>query len=164
MRLLAILPVFLVISLAAPAFATSGGKAALRWPGETYPFEIVSREGKTHKFQLEIAAAPQEQARGLMFRESMPEDHGMLFVFGHEAVRTFWMRNTLIPLDILFLDVDGRIVKIHENAKPKDETQISSELPVFAAIEINGGAARKRGIAVGDTALHQMFGNLPEAP
>lgn len=120
----------------------------------------IRGEGKAiHDFTVEVAVTPEELAQGLMFRKTMPKDHGMLFVFGNEAMRTFWMKNTLIPLDIIFVDADGKIVKIHENAKPLDETPISSDLPVFAAIELNGGMAKHFGLVVGDEVRHDTFGN-----
>lgn len=128
-------------------------------PGKTQIVEISGDNGKYYKFDIELAVTPEEQARGLMFRKSMPGSHGMMFVFENEALRTFWMRNTLIPLDILFLDADGKIVKIHENAKPLDETQIPSGAPVLAAIELNGGTAARLGILPGNIAHHDTFGN-----
>lgn len=100
-------------------------------------------------FTLEVADEPHEQEVGLMFRESMPVDRGMIFVFPNEQVRSFWMRNTLIPLDILYLDSDGRIVSI-KTMKPKDETPISSEKRARYAIEVNAGVARGLGLKVGD--------------
>lgn len=124
------------------------------------PLSIVPSSGKVLTFHVEIAATPEEHAQGLMFRTAMPQDRGMLFVFGTEGVRSFWMRNTLIPLDILFIDPDGKIVKIHENAKPYDETLLSSEVPAFAALELNGGSASRSGIAVGDTVRHEIFDNV----
>lgn len=127
--------------------------------GTTQAIEITGKDGKARKLDVELAVTPEEQAHGLMFRKSMPENHGMMFVFGNESLRTFWMKNTLISLDILFLNADGKIVKIHENAKPLDETRIPSEEPVFAAIELNGGAAARLGISAGDIVHHDTFGN-----
>lgn len=147
-----------------PAFAgKNGGEGSSLTASDateqTQAIEIAGKDGRTYKFDIEIAVTPEEQARGLMFRKAMPENHGMMFVFGNEASRTFWMKNTLIPLDILFLDADGKIVKIHENAKPLDETQIPSGMPVFAAIELNGGTAARLGIVSGNIVRHDTFGN-----
>lgn len=128
-------------------------------PGKTQTVEISGDNGKSYKLDIELAVTPEEQMRGLMFRKSMPENHGMMFVFENETPRTFWMKNTLIPLDILFLDADGKIVKIHENARPLDETQIPSGAPVLAAIELNGGTAARLGIISGNIVHHDTFGN-----
>ena len=99
-------------------------------------------------FQLEVAATHSDRQHGLMYRESMPADHGMIFVFEDEAVRSFWMRNTKIPLDILYLNATGGIVSIRQ-LKPMDETSVSSEYPAKFAIELNEGAAAKAGVREG---------------
>ncbi|MEM7488147.1 MAG: DUF192 domain-containing protein [Pseudomonadota bacterium] len=104
----------------------------------------------TVRFDTELALTPQEQARGLMFREEMARLSSMLFVFPAARERGFWMRNTLLPLDIIFLDDAGTITRIHENAVPLDETVIRSEGPARAVLEINGGLAADLGLAVGD--------------
>lgn len=100
-------------------------------------------------FTLEIANTPAARERGLMFRQSMPEDHGMIFVFPDQAVRRFWMRNTRIPLDIIFVNSDQTIVAI-EPMKPFDESGTSSRRPAKYAIELNRGMAEKAGVKVGD--------------
>lgn len=102
------------------------------------------------RFKVELARTPAEQARGLMFREEMPPLSGMLFVYPHEADVSFWMRNTLIPLDMIFIDDEGRILRVHENAVPGDETPIPAGAPALAVLEINGGAARRFGLEAGD--------------
>lgn len=100
------------------------------------------------KFTLEIADDNAERQQGLMHRESMPADHGMIFVFPDAAERQFWMKNTLIPLDILYLDAGGKVVTIRQ-LKPLDETGVRSWFPARYAIELNEGAAEKAGIRVG---------------
>ena len=120
---------------------------------------IRTQDGKDHYFSIELAIHPEEQARGLMFRKSMPQMHGMLFVFNSSVQRSFWMKNTLIPLDIIFLAENGRINHIHHNAKPLDESMISSLGPAFAVLEINGGMSHELGLNVGDTILHTAFKN-----
>jgi uncharacterized protein len=103
-------------------------------------------------FRVEVARNHASQANGLMFRKSMPEDAGMLFVYGEpQRIVRMWMRNTLIPLDMLFIDARGVIVHLHENAKPRDETVISSRYNVSSVVELNGGMIKKHGISVGDT-------------
>jgi len=113
--------------------------------------------GKPVGFDVEVALTPKQQIQGLMNRESMPEDAGMLFMFNKEAERGFWMKNTLIPLDIIFIKQDGRIHHIHSNAKPHDLTSIKSKGPVIAVLEINGGLSQELGIKVGDVIHHPFF-------
>jgi uncharacterized membrane protein (UPF0127 family) len=117
---------------------------------------IQSKSGK-HTFQVEIAATPVAQEIGLMYREHLEPDHGMLFEMEKERITAFWMKNTLIPLDMLFIAQDGTIKGIHENATPKSLESISSEVPVSGVLEINGGLAKKLGIAVGDRVIHSFF-------
>jgi uncharacterized protein len=100
-------------------------------------------------FTLEVADTDPLRERGLMFRTSMPEDHGMIFVFPEERDRGFWMENTLIPLDILYLDAKGTVVSI-KTMKPKDRTSVPSDGPAMYAIELNAGVAAKTGVKPGD--------------
>jgi hypothetical protein len=118
---------------------------------------IEGNAGGRHSFEVEIASTPAEEEIGLMFREQMAPDHGMLFEMGRTAMTSFWMKNTLIPLDMLFIAADGVIETIHENAVPKSLTGISSEVPVAAVLEINGGRAKELGIGVGDQVIHPYF-------
>lgn len=109
-------------------------------------------------FQVEVADEPQKRAQGLMFVESMPTLSGMLFVYEAPQRASFWMRNTLIPLDMLFADETGLITRIHPDAIPGDETPIDGGNDVTAVLEINGGLAARLGIAEGDTLQHPSFG------
>lgn len=109
-------------------------------------------------FTIELADEPEERAQGLMFVESMPTLSGMLFVYEQPQRATFWMRNTLIPLDMLFADATGVITRIHPDAIPGDETTIDGGDGVSAVLEINGGLAARLGIAEGDTIQHPTFG------
>ena len=109
--------------------------------------------GQAH-FNVEIADDPEEQARGLMFREKMAASSGMLFIYDTPHHARFWMRNTLIPLDMIFLDQTGRIARIAENARPLDETPIDGGEDVLMILEINGGMARRLGISVGSALRH----------
>lgn len=104
----------------------------------------------TARFNVEIADEPAERSLGLMNRPSMPMNAGMLFVFESQQPVSFWMRNTLIPLDMLFVDETGVIARVHENAVPLDETPIPSGAPVRYVLEINGGLAAQIGIEAGD--------------
>jgi uncharacterized membrane protein (UPF0127 family) len=100
-------------------------------------------------FHVELALTPADQNRGLMFRQSLATDQGMLFVFDRQAVHTFWMKNTLIPLDMLFIDKDRRIVGIVENAEPQTETGRSVGKPSQYVLEIGGGLSGKLGVREG---------------
>ena len=126
---------------------------------KTDSLKITSADGKSHQFNIELAITPDEQAYGLMNRESMPQDAGMLFVFGQEREIAFYMKDTLIPLDMIFIKKDGKISYIYENATPLDETSILSNGPVYAVLEINGGVSSKLGIKVGDVVDSAFFGD-----
>jgi hypothetical protein len=113
---------------------------------------IVTAQGR-HAFTVELAATPDTRRQGLMHRRELAQDAGMLFIFERRGPRSFWMKNTLIALDMLFLVGDGRIVYIHHNAQPHSLTAISPAAAV-AVLEINGGLSRRLGIKVGDQVLH----------
>lgn len=118
---------------------------------------IVISGGNRHVFAVELAVTPDEQARGLMYRERMANDAGMLFLFPERDHRAFWMKNTLISLDLLFIDTDGRIRKVHHRAVPGSLETIPSDYPVSAVLEINGGLAKRLGIKAGDKVEHPAF-------
>jgi uncharacterized protein len=120
------------------------------------PLEIAGKNG-VHVFAVELALTPEEQAKGLMFRRELPEGQGMLFDFGDEGVREFWMKNTYIPLDMIFIRGDGRIAKIAEHTVPLSEARVSSDRPVRAVLEVIAGTSRKLGIAAGDSVSHAIF-------
>lgn len=107
----------------------------------------------TLELAVELARTPAERSRGLMFRQSLPERHGMLFDFHEEAPVAFWMKNTPLPLDLLFAGADGTIRHIHPRAEPFSESLIPSGGPVRWVLEIGGGEAARLGIAVGDRLL-----------
>lgn len=112
------------------------------------------------KFQAEVAADPESQEKGLMFRKSMAPDAGMLFDFHMPDMQTFWMKNTVIPLDMIFIRADGTISSIAPDAVPYSETPIPSYEPVRAVLEINGGRAAQLGILPGDHVHAAIFGNV----
>ncbi|MCW9043762.1 MAG: DUF192 domain-containing protein [Pseudopelagicola sp.] len=109
--------------------------------------------GEAH-FRVEVADDAQERARGLMMRETLSQGAGMLFVFDETRPVSFWMKNTLIPLDMLFVDEAGVVTHLHHNAVPGDLTQIPSGGPVQFVLEINGGLARKLGISAQSEMRH----------
>jgi uncharacterized membrane protein (UPF0127 family) len=123
---------------------------------ELQTIEIASKSG-VHAFQVEMAITPQEKEHGLMFRRELPEGHGMLFDFGVDQPVAFWMKNTYIPLDMLFIRGDGRILRIAENTEPLSERNIPSGGPVRAVLEVIGGTAKKLGIAPGDRVGGSIF-------
>jgi uncharacterized membrane protein (UPF0127 family) len=112
------------------------------------PLTIRSRTG-LHRFTVEIAATPDQQERGLMFRKSIAPDRGMIFPYEPPQEVAFWMKNTLIPLDIIYIRADGTIARI-VNAEPMDITPLPSGEPVSAVLEIGGGRAAQLGIKEGD--------------
>lgn len=111
-------------------------------------------------FLVEMARTPEEQSKGLMYRKSMAADHGMLFPLKQPRQVSFWMKNTFIPLDMLFIDADGTIVQIIENAEPHTLTPRRSVGPVSAILEINGGLSKQLGISPGQTVRHSFFTNV----
>lgn len=133
-------------------FATAPALAA----GPREELAIVTANGR-HVFRVEIADDPDERAQGLMFRKSLPADAGMLFLSGRNEVQSFWMKNTEIPLDMLFIAQDGRIVDMHERAVPFSLETISSKVPVWAVLELPGGSAARLGIKPGDRVEHRAF-------
>lgn len=123
------------------------------------PLTIATASGKTYDFIAELALDDAQRQQGLMFRKSMPPESGMLFDFDEPRPVAMWMRNTLIPLDMLFIGSDGRITHIHENAVPHSEAIISSRGPVKFVLELNGGAAKRYGIKPGDMVRSAQIGN-----
>jgi uncharacterized membrane protein (UPF0127 family) len=119
--------------------------------------EIVSASG-VHAFAVELATNDAERERGLMFRKELPEGQGMLFDFQRDQPVAFWMHNTYIPLDMMFIRSDGRIVRIEENAKPQSDDLIPSGSPVRAVLEVIGGTSRRLGIKPGDRVTGSFLG------
>jgi uncharacterized protein len=112
----------------------------------------IQRDGQVvTSLTLEIASTPIQKSRGLMFRDNLPEGHGMWFSYEPPIPAKMWMKNTLIPLDMLFISRDSRIIHIHPMAIPHDLTPIGPSRPVAAVLEIGGGQAKARGIRIDDT-------------
>jgi uncharacterized membrane protein (UPF0127 family) len=110
-------------------------------------------------FTVELALTPENRATGLMDRQSMAADHGMLFRFDQTRDVLMWMKNTPLSLDMLFIAENGRIARIAENTVPFSETIIPSGSPVRYVLELNAGTAAKTGVAVGDRVRHRVIGN-----
>jgi uncharacterized protein len=136
-----------MFSVVAPAHA--GGQSTL---------EIASKNG-VHSFAVELATNDDERSRGLMFRKELPEGRGMLFDFERDQPVAFWMHNTYISLDMIFIRGDGSILRIAENAEPLSDRLIPSGGPVRAVLEVIGGTVRKFGIAPGDHVSGSIFGS-----
>ena len=147
-RLPARLLIYLVAIVALGAASLPGARAAT--------VEIISKSG-VHPFSVELATNGAEWERGLMYRKELPEGRGMLFDFEREAPVSFWMHNTYIPLDMIFIRADGSILRIAEDAEPLSDRLIPSGGPVRAVLEVIGGTARKLGIAPGDRVSGAMF-------
>ena len=120
--------------------------------GEFYErgtLEILTNKG-SHRFVVELAKTPEQHQKGLMHRDSLPINTGMLFIFKKMKVRHMWMRNTLIPLDMLFTDADKKIIKIEQNTQALSKKIISSEFPTLWVLELRGGTSERLGLKVGD--------------
>jgi uncharacterized protein len=143
----------LLALLLAPGIASA---QLARFPSA--PLTIVSASGP-HHFTVEIATTPQQMEQGLMYRPSLAPDAGMIFDYGRPSMAMMWMKNTLIPLDMLFVDAQGRIVNIHERAVPGSLATIAAAAPVRAVIELNGGTAARLGIRPGDKVIFPIFGD-----
>jgi len=115
---------------------------------------VVHSANGDHSFTVEVVDTAESRAKGLMFRQSLAPDAGMLFDFKEERPVSFWMMNTFIPLDMLFIRADGTVANIHVNARPQDPTGIPSEGPVTFVLEIPGGRSVELGIKAGDTVEH----------
>jgi uncharacterized protein len=118
--------------------------------------EIATKTG-VHVFSVEVAQNDAERAKGFMYRRELPEGHGMLFDFHRDQEVSFWMQNTYIPLDMIFIRGDGRILRIEENTEPLSTRMIPSRGPVRAVLEVIGGTSRKLGIAPGDRVASPIF-------
>lgn len=117
------------------------------------PLTIATRDGQ-RRFEVWLADSPARRAQGLMFVEQLPPGTGMLFVYGSPGTVSMWMKNTLIPLDMLFLAADGRVTRIARNTKPHSLATISSMGPVVGVLEIGGGESARLGIDTGDRIVH----------
>jgi uncharacterized membrane protein (UPF0127 family) len=118
---------------------------------------IVTAGGARHQFKVDWAKTWPQKSRGLMFRKEMPVDHGMLLDYDPPTEAAIWMRNTFIPLDLVYIRADGTIESIFFGAKPHDETPRPSKGPVRAVLELNAGVTRLLGIQPGDKVEHPIF-------
>ena len=120
---------------------------------------VVTKSGK-HEFIVEIAVTDRQHSQGLMFRQSLAKNAGMLFDYKVPTSITMWMKNTFIPLDMIFINNDGKVINVVQRAIPFSENVISSGGKARGVLEVNGGTASRLGIKPGDKILHRMFGNM----
>jgi uncharacterized protein len=139
------------------AAALAAGLAGHAQAAGRATIEIVTKTG-VHPFAVELATNDAERSRGLMFRKELPEGQGMLFDFEREQPVSFWMHNTYISLDMIFIRGDGRILSIAENTEPLSDRLVPSGGPVRAVLEVIAGTAVKLGIAPGDQVAGAIFG------
>lgn len=146
--------------LALPLFLL-GICAAFAQSLQTFPTGELTIESATgpHKFHVELATTPAQLEQGLMFRQTLAPDAGMLFDFRQPSPVSMWMKNTFIPLDMLFIDSQGRIINIAERAVPQSLDTITAAAPARAVLEVNGGTAARLGIRPGDRVVAPIFGN-----
>jgi uncharacterized protein len=126
------------------------------------PLTVQTSDGEV-SLTVEFADEAEEIRIGLMNRENLPEGHGMLFDFGQPREANMWMKNTLIPLDILFMDTGGQVLAVARDAEPMSTRIINPGFPVKGVLELNAGASARLGIAPGDIVVHRIFANVPDA-
>lgn len=119
--------------------------------------EIETADGTRHGFTIELATTPGQWSQGLMFRQSLPADAGMLFLYERDKPISMWMKNTFIPLDMLFIDKNGVIIDIAERTVPQSTAIISPGVPARAVLEVNGGTAARLGLRRGDRVIYPAF-------
>lgn len=144
------------------ALAWSFGPANAQDAMPVGPLVIETGEGGSHAFTVELAATDEHRATGLMFRREMAADAGMIFDYGRDRRASMWMRNTYLPLDMLFIKANGRIESIKARTVPLSETSIRSKGKVRAVLELNAGTTSRLSIKPGDLVRHELFGNLSE--
>ena len=136
----------LAVLASAPGFAQA----------EHNKLTVVTASGR-HEFNVDVMRSQADLEKGLMFRKSIPADYGMLFDFQREQTIMMWMKNTYIPLDMLFMDKTGKVVGIIANAQPMSEKILTIPVPTDAVLELQGGAAARIGVKVGDTVRDPIF-------
>jgi uncharacterized membrane protein (UPF0127 family) len=156
----------LLLALAALMLSAVPSSAAPPENLEDFPrsqLSILTRQG-SEWFNIWIADTPARSEQGLMYLKWLPVDQGMLFPQAAPRVMSMWMKNTLIPLDMLFIDAQGRVIYIRERATPESEAIITTPEPVKAVLELAGGECAQLGIRVGDKVRHKLFGSTPAGP
>ncbi|MFC0410521.1 DUF192 domain-containing protein [Roseomonas elaeocarpi] len=145
----------LLATAALPALAQEGPQPRL----PTEPLTIITRDGKRHDFNVEMALETEQQRVGLMYRQRVRPDEGMLFDWNRPRDAAMWMKNTVTSLDMIFISQDGRISHIAENTVPRSLAIISSNGPARATLEVAAGTAARLGLRVGDKVEQRIFNN-----
>ena len=139
-----------------PAATPASARETRQAEGQTEPLSIQSRGG-THRFDVEVMRDDAGRTRGLMFRRSMAPNHGMLFDFERSEPVSMWMKNTYLPLDMLFIRADGTIARVAADTEPLSTAIVASPEPVLSVLELNAGTAARLGIKAGDRIEHPLF-------
>ncbi|MCC7260567.1 MAG: DUF192 domain-containing protein [Alphaproteobacteria bacterium] len=145
--------------IAAAPLANQEAPAAVEFPTSALSVMVAISDQMVvqHRFTVEVATTTEQRMRGLMFRKELAADSGMLFLFDAPEIIRMWMKNTLIPLDMLFIAPDGTVVDIATDAVPHSEEIIASRAPASAVLELNAGAVMRAGIHIGDRVEHEAF-------
>lgn len=155
MRIIRRLIIFsFIASLLTGAGCANGDKAS---SGDGRELLVIVTDDGEHRFRVEFADSDEERSTGLMYRTEMPRDAGMLFDFGEPQPVSMWMKNTLIPLDMAFINADGTIRRIASMTTPRSLASVRSGGPVVAVLEVNGGVLEELGVEAGDRVRHRMF-------
>ncbi|MFD2233295.1 DUF192 domain-containing protein [Phaeospirillum tilakii] len=155
------LALLVALGLAGPAEAAPAAAEPATVRFERAPVALLTADGRRVVINAELATSPAQLEQGLMFRTALAADGGMLFDFGAPRMVAMWMKNTLIPLDMLFIDATGTIRYIEENAPPHSLEPRGPALPVRAVMELAGGSARRLGLRPGDRVEHPIFAAAP---
>jgi len=142
----------------APALSQDSEPAPVVVPDYSSPLTVISGDTE-HAFTVEVAVTDAEVAQGMMYRDDMAEDVGMIFDLGSPRIPSFWMKNTRISLDLLFISPDGEVLAIAHNAAPHSLRQLTPGVPAKAVLELKGGQSAARGIEPGATVRHPVLGN-----
>jgi uncharacterized membrane protein (UPF0127 family) len=154
---------FLLLCASLVFLCASAAAVAMDAPppqGNLERLEIVTASG-THEFSVEVMRGGPQRERGLMFRRFLPQERGMLFDFATERPVMMWMKNTYLPLDMIFIGRAGKVVGFAENTEPLSEKIIPSGAPAYGVLEVNAGTAARIGLKIGDSVRHPLFDNHP---
>lgn len=152
---------FCLFAFMAMLVPSSADDQAMMLPVDSTPLVAETATGE-RSFSIEIADDPGKRSAGLMFRETMDDDHGMLFVFEQTQPVGFWMKNTPLPLDLIFIGQDGRVKEIHRG-EPFSEAPIASQEPIRFVLELNYGTAQRTGVKEGDLIRHPIISQASES-
>ncbi len=152
----------LILAVAAWAAVVVAAPSSAQIKLQRFERDTLSIEtggGERHRFEVELALTGAQQAQGLMYRRSLAADAGMLFLYRGAGMLSMWMKNTTVPLDMLFIAPDGRVVHIAERTVPHSLETVSSRFAASAVLEVNGGTVARLGVQPGDRVLHRAFGS-----